>query len=460
MTARSVATIAARDESRSSYVGGVLVLGALSAVLAISSVLVPGQAAADSRTFPAVADAQVVSGRPSVNYGAGRWLVVSARGVSGATRRSYLKFKVSLPAGAKVTGARLALYAITLDKSGTSLWRTGNGWTERGLRWRNRPAVRGRKVDRDRGTRRGWHELRAGVVRAGTRSFVLRGRGTRLSRYHSREGANDPQLVVTYSGAGPALGDMLTCPVATPQTGWRAPGSRPLTDAQAAACVARSGENRMQNVRQNARVPTAAELDAFHAARDSAGRTPAQYNPNFGYVTGGAALYGLRSTDDLIEWSAYKWGIPEDFVRGQMALESGWSMLMTSDRRDWDTPIAHLYPALAVIDDDSVWESLGIAQIRWRHTVPWNAGVEPLRWQSTGFAMDYSQALIRYYYDGYCNWCGGDYHAGDVDGAYRTYVSGSWSAGQWYADEVRANAATRPWQPVPPPRDTFATSFP
>ena len=138
-------------------------------------------------------------------------------------------------------------------------------------------------------------------------------------------------------------------------------------------------------------------------------------------------------------------------MRGQMVMESGWSMLQKGDRRDWTSPVSSLYPSLAVIDADSVWESLGIAQIRWRHTVPWNPGVEPLRWQSTGFALDYSQALIRYYYDGLCDWCGGGYAAGDADGAYRTYVSGSWSEGQWYADGVRSNAASKPWLPIPPP---------
>jgi hypothetical protein len=209
-------------------------------------------------------------------------------------------------------------------------------------------------------------------------------------------------------------------------------------------------ENRPQNVDQNAQAPTAAELSAFHTARDSYGRTPAEYNPNFASVTGAAALHGLRSTDDIIEWAAYKWGIPEDLVRGQMVMESGWSMLQKGDRRDWPTPVAHLYPELAAIDADSVWESLGIAQIRWRHSVPWNPGVEPLRWQSTGFALDYSQALIRYYYDGHCDWCGDGYVAGDADGAYRAYVSGSWDEGQWYADGVRHNAVTKPWLPIPP----------
>ena len=400
--------------------------------------LVPSATAmADTRTFTAIADASV----PSTGHGTARRLVAS--GKPGPTRRSYVKFRVSLPAGATVTGAYLRLYAAALAPSGTSLWRAANDWSERRLTRRNRPAVIGRRVARDRRAAPGWRALPVGPVGRGPLTFLLRANGRRPSRYHSREAANGPRLVVTYSVAG--------CAVARPQATWRAPGSAPLTDAQAAACVIRSGENRPQNAHHNARAPTDTELHAFRTARDAAGRTPREYNRNFARVTGGAARYGLRSTDDLIEWAAYKWGVPEDLVRGQMSVESGWSMLQKGDRRDWATPVAPLYPAVAAIDADSVWESLGIAQIRWRHTVPWNPGVEPLRWQSTAFALDYSQALVRYYFDGYCEWCAGGYAAGDADGAYRTYVSGSWNEGQWYADAVRGEAAARPWEPIPSP---------
>lgn len=413
----------------------------LLAVMATWLLVPSATAIAETRTFPAVADASV----PSAGHGKGKRLVVS--GASRATRRSYVKFRPSLPAGATVTNASVRLFATALAPAGTSLWRAGNGWSERRLTRRNRPRAIGRRLARDRRSTLGWRALPAGTVGTGPQTFLLSGRGRKLSRYHSREAAKGPQLVLTYTAPATPAG----CPVARPQATWRPPGSPPLTDAEAAACVVRSGENRSQNTQQNATAPTDAELTAFRTARDSHGRTPAAHNRNFARVTGAAARYGLRSTDDLIEWAAYKWGVPEDLVRGQMFMESRWSMLQKGDRRDWAHPIADLYPALAVIDADSVWESLGIAQIRWRHTVPWNPGVEPLRWQSTGFSVDYSQALIRFYYDGYCNWCGAGYAAGDPDGAYRLYVSGSRNDGQWYADGVRSDAASKPWEPIPPP---------
>jgi hypothetical protein len=384
-----------------------LLVAVLTALLFVPA----AHAAAATRTFV-----------PSGDSGTAHRLVVT-RG-----SRAYVRFEVALPPGATVTSAQLRLYATALARPGTSVSRAG------------------RTVASDRRQRLGWRTLRVDVAAPGPNRFVLSGRALTPSRYHSRRGAKPPRLVVTYTPVAPSSS---TCPVPRPQTTWRAPGSPPLTDAQAAACVAPSGENRPQNAAQNAKAPTDAELAAFRSAEDAYGRTPAEYNPDFAHVTGGGARYGLRSTDDLIEWAAYKWGVPEDMVRGQMVMESGWSMLQKGDRRAWATPVASLYPAPAVIDADSVWESLGIAQIRWRHTVPWNPGVEPLRWQSTGFALDYSQALIRYYFDGYCDWCGGGYTAGDPDGAYRSYVSGSWTDGQWYADGVRRNAASRSWEPIP-----------
>jgi hypothetical protein len=421
-------------------------LALLPLVLAAALVLPPAPAGAETRTFEATADASVAATRPSSNQGRQRRLSV------GRSRLAYLKFDVSLPGGAVITGARLRLYATARHRSRTALLRAGNDWSETTVTWHNRPAAVDGVLARDRARARGWRTFRAAVASAGEQSFVLRARGRTVARYRSRETARGPRLVVSYEPAAPTPPPVppSACPVAQPQTTWRAPGSAPLTDAQAAACVSRSGENRPQNAVQNAKAPTAAELEAFHAARDSSGRTPAEYNRNFAAVTGAAALYGLRSTDDIIEWAAYKWGIPEDLVRGQMVMESGWSMLQQGDPVDWPSPVSQHYPELAVIDADSVWESLGIAQIRWRHTVPWNPGVEPLRWQSTGFALDYSQALIRYYYDGLCDWCGEGYVAGDPHGPYRAYVSGSWSEGQSYADGVHSTAASKPWLPIPP----------
>ena len=80
---------------------------------------------------------------------------------------------------------------------------------------------------------------------------------------------------------------------------------------------------------------------------------------------------------------------------------------------------------------DQVYQSLGIAQVKWRPDGSVGAGTEPLRWKSTAFNLDDYAATIRYYYDGYCDWCTPGYGAGQA-----------WnSVGAWYSPNPWANAS-------------------
>ena len=45
------------------------------------------------------------------------------------------------------------------------------------------------------------------------------------------------------------------------------------------------------------------------------------------------------------------------------------------------------------------YESMGIAQVRWRPNGSVDAGTEPLRWESTAFNIDYQASVVRFYYD-------------------------------------------------------------
>ena len=50
------------------------------------------------------------------------------------------------------------------------------------------------------------------------------------------------------------------------------------------------------------------------AAKSSSGQSNVAFNPYYRYVDGRDGL--LRpSTDDLIQWAAHKWGIPENWLR-------------------------------------------------------------------------------------------------------------------------------------------------
>lgn len=90
------------------------------------------------------ADAQVVSGSPSGNYGSAQNLYVqSANSGSYGNERAWLKFDLSALSGT-VTGARLKLWcwkAAGASLPVVALGSADDSWTETGLTWNNQPNV-------------------------------------------------------------------------------------------------------------------------------------------------------------------------------------------------------------------------------------------------------------------------------------------------------------------------------
>ncbi|MDQ4129739.1 MAG: hypothetical protein M3133_01905 [Actinomycetota bacterium] len=227
----------------------------------------------------------------------------------------------------------------------------------------------------------------------------------------------------------------------SPITSWRPPGEGPLSDAEAGSRVRPAAENRPDNADENAYRPTAAELEAFRNARDVRyGRTMVDFNPLLAYVTGGFS----GTTDEILQWAAHKWGIPEDIVRAAAINESNWNMSQLGDRRA--VPDPSIYPAYSrVPGTNEVYESLGILQVKWNRDTHW--GTEPLRWKSTAFNVDYWAATVRYYYDGHCYWCGPDYSAGNAWASVGAWYNPSpWNSSTSYVDAVSAHLANRPWE--------------
>ena len=210
---------------------------------------------------------------------------------------------------------------------------------------------------------------------------------------------------------------------------WTSPNARPLSDSQAAALVTRRPETRPANAVANRYVPGAAELAAFHAAQGRARRTGGLDNPLTAYVTGRSGIVH-PSTDDLIQWVSHKWGIPTDWIRADMVVESDWKQSQRGDLTTVSAPHYALYPGFSrVAGSSNVYASLGIAQVKWLTDGSVGPGTEPLRWQSTAFNLDYFAATVRYYYDGYCSWCEGRYHAGQ-----RWNSIGAWDSPQPWED--------------------------
>jgi hypothetical protein len=220
--------------------------------------------------------------------------------------------------------------------------------------------------------------------------------------------------------ASPASRLAATVAESSPQTTWAACNANagttqpstfhPLSDAAARALVTLEPETRQYNgmaytlngrsyPATNNYVPGWLAIIKFRASKTSNGQTAVQANPYNAYVDGRDGIKN-PSTDDLIQWAAHKWGIPEDWLRAQYALESGWNAFTLGD----DTAVSSTwyaeYPSQARVPNSSnVYQSMGLSQIKWAPDGSLGAGTEPLRWESTAFNVDFQAATLRFFYD-------------------------------------------------------------
>jgi len=185
---------------------------------------------------------------------------------------------------------------------------------------------------------------------------------------------------------------------------------RPLSDRAAAALVTPEPEVRPANGKPytidgvrypapNDYVPTAAQVAQFRRAKSSAGQTNIQFNPYYQYVDGHDGMSN-PSTDDLIQWAAHKWGIPENWLRAEYVRETYWNDFLLGDASPVSASWYKLYPVQARVPHSSkVYQSMGLTQVRWAPYGVLHPGTEPLRWLSTAFNVDYQAATLRFYYD-------------------------------------------------------------
>jgi hypothetical protein len=91
---------------------------------------------------------------------------------------------------------------------------------------------------------------------------------------------------------------------------------------------------------------------------------------------------------------------------------------------------------------------MGISQVKWRPDGSVDPGSEPLRHQSTAFALDYYAAVLRYFYDGHCAWCAPGYSPGQkwnsIGAWYQPRPWGS-PAQQSYVTRVKSALTKRVW---------------
>jgi chitodextrinase len=223
----------------------------------------------------------------------------------------------------------------------------------------------------------------------------------------------------------------------------------PLSDQQAAANVIPAPETVAANAQANNTTPTSAQLQSFYGTSDLWGRNVVAVNPYFRYVTG----HYTGTTDEIIQWTAWKWGIPEDWLRAQYVQESLWKQAALGDLATVTASQYSQYPSQARVPGTlSVYQSMGISQVKWTPDGRVGAGTEPMRWQSTAFNADYEAATIRFYFDdpGALRSAWGDpsYNAGNAwDSLGGWFSSYPWlNPGQLrYITLVQARLAARTW---------------
>jgi len=151
-----------------------------------------------SLTFTPTDDAYVRQPNPTENAGSDTTVRVFKSGASDT--QSYFKFTVAGVTGS-VASVTLRLWVTDASSVAGSIYSVADtSWTEGAITWALKPDP-GSLVTIGGGAPLGtWvdYDLTGAVTGNGTHSFVLKDGGTDAARFSSKEGANDPQLVVTF----------------------------------------------------------------------------------------------------------------------------------------------------------------------------------------------------------------------------------------------------------------------
>jgi len=221
------------------------------------------------------------------------------------------------------------------------------------------------------------------------------------------------------------------------------PGSALPSDAQCAARVRHKPENKRVNDMYNA-TPGHQQLGSDIFSGDDP-RAGAEIGVR---VTG----YFSGTTDEILQWAACKWGIDEDIVRAQAAVESWWHQ---DAKGDWGTDSDRCPPGHGLgVDDpvnhpDTCPESWGLLQTRY----PYEVSAWPGMANSTAFEVDTAYAIWRACYEGYEGWLnqvdhGQDYGPGDVWGCVGRWYAGRWhtAEAEYYIGRVKGYLNDRIWE--------------
>ena len=155
------------------------------------------------------------------------------------------------------------------------------------------------------------------------------------------------------------------------------------------------------------------------------------------------------TTAEILRWVACKWGLDEDVVRAQAAIESWW---LQSTRGDWGSDPAGCAPGHGLGADGRPGQcpqSYGLLQDRY----PYMKGGWPGFATSTAMNSDVAYAVWRACFEGYEGWLntverGTQYAAGDAWGCVGRWFSGRWHTqpSEDYVVRVKDYLSRRIWE--------------
>jgi hypothetical protein len=213
-------------------------------------------------------------------------------------------------------------------------------------------------------------------------------------------------------------------------------------DAAAARQVHRSTwEVRPENRRYNRVAPADLRL----VPRDDSARA---YDPRWNrFVIGRITGHYTGTTDEIFQWAAVKWGLPDNLLRAVAVQESGWRQSNSGDSAADPTSCPPGYRAPCPV----TFGIVGTKSTSWPGVFPWNR-------DSTATAVDVLGGWLRGCYEGWVWWLEdhgsrvhGVYGAGDLWGCVGAWASGDWyagpsnRAGETYIERAQKTYATRPW---------------
>lgn len=215
-------------------------------------------------------------------------------------------------------------------------------------------------------------------------------------------------------------------------------------DAQAAAAVyVSSWEPRPDNARYNHTMPPHLRLRPVDV-RDRA------YDPHWNkYILDRITGHFEGSTDEILQWAAIKWGLPDNLLRTIAYMESDWHQ---SNYGDYVNDRAECPRGFTRLPCPVTFGIVGIKSTSWPGMYPWNR-------KSTAAAADALGGWLRGCYEGWVWWLRapgnrphGVYHAGDIWGCVGAWYSGRWlenspSApdGLRYTQRAKYFERTTPW---------------